>query len=257
MTLTLVKSPDEAAETERLTLAALRHEIDLLDSEMVALFQKRLALADRVGLAKDAPTGGYVKLRPDREQAVLAHVLQQAKPDTRDAVEALWREVVGHGLARQGQLSVRVWAPVEPARAFDAARLRFGRAAALKTERDPQAALAFAAEGKGIAVLAINAGDPWWMGLRREWAALSVFEGFGKDIPTSLAVGERAECLRIADRDIVHAGKAVADQRCSGRVLHDVDGIAGADARRGGGQTSVQAAGDVEFGLAEVGVARG
>ncbi|MDP3378998.1 MAG: chorismate mutase, partial [Brevundimonas sp.] len=95
MPLTLVKSPDETAEAERLTLAALRHEIDLLDSEMVALFQKRLALADRVGRAKDAPTGGYVKLRPDREQAVLAHVLQQAKPDTRDAVEALWREVVG------------------------------------------------------------------------------------------------------------------------------------------------------------------
>lgn len=218
MSLTLVKSPDEAAEAERLTLAALRHEIDQLDSEMVALFQKRLALADRVGRAKDAPTGGYVKLRPDREQAVLAHVLRDSRPDTCDAVEALWREVVGHGLARQGQLSVRVWAPVEPARAFDAARLRFGRAAELKTERDPQAALAFAAEGKGVAVLAINAGDPWWMGLRREWAALSVFEGFGRDIPTSLAVGRiDPGALPRGDRVLVTAGGDAGDGSGAGR----------------------------------------
>ena len=218
MTLTLVKSSDETAEAERLTLAALRHEIDQLDSEMVAVFQKRLALADRVGRAKDAPTGGYVKLRPDREQAVLAHVLQGARPDTRDAVEALWREVVGHGLARQGQLSVRVWAPVEPARAFDAARLRFGRAAELKTERDPQAALAFAAEGKGVAVLAINAGDPWWMGLRREWAALSVFEGFGRVIPTSLAVGRiDPGALPRGDRVLVTAGGDAGDGSGAGR----------------------------------------
>lgn len=218
MPLTLVKSPEPPADVEQMTLAALRHEIDEVDARMVALFQKRLALADRVGKAKDAPTGGYVKLRPDREQAVLAHVLRDARPDTRSAVEALWREVVGHGLARQGQLSVRVWAPVEPARAFDAARLRFGRAAELKSERDAQAALAFAAEGRGVAVLAINAGDPWWMGLRREWSALSVFEGFGKDIPTSLAVGRIDPCaLPRGDRVLVTAGGDAGDGSGAGR----------------------------------------
>lgn len=218
MPLTLVKSPDPTADHERMTLAALRHEIDEIDAEMVSLFQKRLALADRVGKAKDAPTGGYVKLRPDREQAVLVHVLQGARPDTQEAVEALWREVVGHGLARQGQLAVRVWAPVEPARAFDAARLRFGRAAELKSERDPQAALAFAAEGKGVAVLAINAGDPWWMGLRRKWSALSVFEGFGKGVPTALAVGRiDPRALPRGDRVLVTAGGDAGDGSGAGR----------------------------------------
>lgn len=189
MSVQCIPSRPVPASGEDLTLSALRHEIDQIDAEMVALFQKRLALADRVGRAKDAPQGGYVKLRPDREQAVLAGVLGQARPDTRDAVEALWREVVGHGLARQGHLCVRVWAPVEPARAFDAARLRFGRAAELKTARSSRAALEFAAEGRGVAVLAINAGDPWWTGLTREWAGLSVFDGYGGEIPSSLAVG--------------------------------------------------------------------
>ena len=38
-------------------------------------------------------------------------------------------------VARQGRLGVRVWAPVEPTRAYDAARLRFGAAADLKAAR--------------------------------------------------------------------------------------------------------------------------
>ncbi len=58
--------------------------------------------------------------------------------------------------------------------------------------RDPQAALAFAAEGKGVAVLAVNTDDSWWVGLRRDWSSLSVFDGFGPagGQPTSLAVGK-------------------------------------------------------------------
>jgi hypothetical protein len=86
-------------------------------------------------------------------------------------------------------MAVQVWSPVEPTRAFDGARLRFGAAADMRAVRDPQAALAWAADGGGVAVLAVNAGDPWWIGLRREWSMLSVFDGFGGDIPTALAVG--------------------------------------------------------------------
>lgn len=174
---------------EQMALAALRHEIDVLDDQLLALFERRLAIAARVGKAKDAPAGPHVKLRPDREQTVLDRVLAQARPDNAEAVSALWREIVGWGLARQGRLQVRVWSPVEPTRAFDGARLRFGAAADMKAVSDPRAALAWAAEGRGVAVLAVNAGDPWWTGLRREWSMLSVFDGFGGETPTALAVG--------------------------------------------------------------------
>src|SRR5690606_23659207 len=81
--------------------------------------------------------------------------------------------------ARQGQLQVQVWAPTDPTRAFDGARHRFGAAASIRMVRDPQGALAFAAEGKGVAVLAVNTDDSWWLGLRRDWSSLSVFDGFG------------------------------------------------------------------------------
>jgi chorismate mutase len=182
----------EDMSPEQMALAALRHEIDQIDDEMLVLFQKRLAIAAKVGLAKDAPHGPHTKLRPDREQTVLSRVLSRAEPDKVTAVEGLWREIVGWGLAQQGQLQVQVWAPTDPTRAFDGARHRFGTAAAIRMVRDPQAALAFAAEGRGVAVLAVNTDDPWWVGLRRDWSSLSVFDGFGQagGQPSSLAVGK-------------------------------------------------------------------
>ena len=182
-------APQELS-AEQMALAALRHEIDELDDQLLALFERRLAIAAKVGKAKDAPVGPHVKLRPDREQTVLDRVLAQAQPDNREAVGSLWRQIVGWGLARQGRMKVQVWSPVEPTRAFDGARLRFGAAADMRAVRDPQAALAWAAEGHGVAVLAVNAGDPWWIGLRRDWSMLSVFDGFGGDTPTALAVGK-------------------------------------------------------------------
>lgn len=203
---------------EQMALSALRHEIDHLDDEILALFERRLALASRVGAAKDAPTGPHTKLRPDREQAVMARMLAAARPGSREAVAGLWREIVGWGLARQGQLQVQVWAPSEPARAYDGARLRFGRAAQLRMVRDPEAALAFAAAGGGVAVLAINNDTPWWVGLRREWAGLSVFDGFGGSIPTALAVGRVDPAALPAGRRVVvgvggDAGDGGGDRR--------------------------------------------
>jgi chorismate mutase len=182
----------EDMSPEQMALAALRHEIDLVDDELLALFQRRLAIAAKVGLAKDAPHGPHTKLRPDREQTVLRRVMSRAEPDNATAVEGLWREIVGWGLAQQGQLQVQVWAPVDPTRAFDGARHRFGTAASIRMVRDPQAALAFAAESRGVAVLAVNTDDPWWVGLRRDWSSLSVFDGFGQagGQPSSLAVGK-------------------------------------------------------------------
>jgi chorismate mutase / prephenate dehydratase len=182
--------PESAADSpEHKALAALRAQIDAVDDQLLELFQKRLDLAGQVGRAKDAPTGPHTKLRPDREKAVLAHVHGRAAAPHKEAVTGLWREIVGWGLAQQGQLKVQVWSPNEPARAFDGARQRFGRAAEIRMVHDAEAALRFASDGGGVAVLAVNNDTPWWIGLRKEWAHLSVFEGFGGEVPSAFAVG--------------------------------------------------------------------
>ncbi|MBX3476101.1 MAG: chorismate mutase [Brevundimonas sp.] len=197
---------------EQMALAALRHEIDLVDDQLLALFEQRLRLAARVGRAKDAPTGPHTKLRPDREQAVMARMLDRCDPDNAPAVGHLWREIVGWGLARQGVQKVQVWAPVDPARAFDGARRRFGAAAEIRIAHAPEAALAFAASEGGVAVLAVNSGDPWWIGLRREWDSLTVFDGFGGETPTALAVAKiDPAALPAGRRVVVSAGGDAGD----------------------------------------------
>lgn len=183
--------PEPAPDSpEHKALAALRAQIDAVDDQLLELFQKRLDLAAQVGRAKDAPTGPHTKLRPDREKAVLAHVHGRAAASHKDAVTGLWREIVGWGLAQQGQLKVQVWSPNEPARAFDGARQRFGRAADIRMVQDAEAALRFASEVGGVSVLAVNNDTPWWIGLRKEWSHLSVFEGFGGEVPSAFAVGQ-------------------------------------------------------------------
>ena len=125
--------PAETIElsAEQKALAALRAEIDSLDDQILELFERRLAVAAQVGKAKDAPTGPHTKLRPDREQAVQARLLKQCDPENREAVEHLWREIVGWGLARQGRLQVQVWAPIDPAKAVEYATRAAQRATAM------------------------------------------------------------------------------------------------------------------------------
>ena len=178
---------------ERMTLDALRHEIDSLDAEMLALFERRLALADRVGRAKDAPAGPHLKLRPDREADVLARLTGRAGPANREAVAAVWREVVGAGLARQTPLTVRIWAGANAVRVADGARRRFGASAACLPASGAEAALAFADSGAGVAVLAVDPDQPWWVDLPRRWPDLWVFDALagarGPDQPCALALG--------------------------------------------------------------------
>lgn len=167
--------------------AAAKAELDRLDDELLSLFEKRLGIAAQVARAKSA-AGLQARLHPDRERAVLDRVLSRTSPDNRDAVAGLWREIVGWSLERQGPLSIQVWSPGEPG-VFDAARRRFGAAAAMRAVRDPGEALSWAAEGEGIVVLALDAKSPWWIDLPQEGSSLRVFDGFGDDLPTALAVG--------------------------------------------------------------------
>ena len=55
------------------TLDSLRREIDALDEELVALLNRRMAVSRRVGQLK--PTTGQAVYQPDREAAVLEHVV--------------------------------------------------------------------------------------------------------------------------------------------------------------------------------------
>ena len=63
-----------------------------------------------------------------------------------------------------------------------------------------------------MAVLAVNTDNAWWMGLRRQWSSLSVFDGFGGEVPTALAVGKiDPAALPSGRRVLVDAGGDAGD----------------------------------------------
>lgn len=184
-------TPANDLSPEQLTLQALRHEIDVLDDQMLDLLHRRLTLARRVGRAKDAPHGPHLNLRPDREGAVLERLLDKASDLTRPAVTPIWREVIAAGLVQQGSISVALWRGVEDGRTWDRARQRFGSQVTYMGVANPKAALDAAQLGETVAVLNLSADQPWWMDLERDYADLWVFESLddARGTPVALCVG--------------------------------------------------------------------
>ncbi|MBI3221780.1 MAG: prephenate dehydratase, partial [Nitrosomonadales bacterium] len=98
--------------------------IDLIDDELLKLFNKRAALAQQIGHAK----GGGAVLRPEREAQVLRRLQgQNAGPLGNDAVAALFTEVMSQCRALEAPLAVAYLGP-EGTFTEAAALKRFGSA---------------------------------------------------------------------------------------------------------------------------------
>lgn len=169
-------------------LAALRAELDGLDAELLALVERRQTVAGRIGGLKQA-TGAGLKLRPDREAAVLRGVLARAAPAHHRFVLAMWREVMSAGLSAQGQVEVAIWSGARRDAAV-LARARFGGSAEYRDAATPEEALA-CADADGVALLALDPDTAWWEHLR-ERTDLWIFEALGRRgaaDPAVLAVG--------------------------------------------------------------------
>lgn len=172
-----------------LTLEALRSEIDGIDDELLSLIQQRQRLAGRVGLLKTVRTSA-LKIRPDREAAVISRRLARAAPEQRRMAAAIWRELMSAGLAAQGRMTVSVWSGPR-ADVRELARVRFGASADFVNAANPEAALAAAREKDTIAVLALDPQSDWWARLP-ECDDLWVIEGLARRSPldpVALAVG--------------------------------------------------------------------
>ncbi|MBL8330474.1 MAG: prephenate dehydratase [Rubrivivax sp.] len=81
------------AETPPAALLALRHRIDALDVELLALLNQRAALALEVGELKKAE--GSPVFRPEREAQVIDGLkARNAGPLKSDSVAPIWREIM-------------------------------------------------------------------------------------------------------------------------------------------------------------------
>jgi chorismate mutase len=181
-----------------LTLDAVRSEIDHLDEELLRLVERRLRLASRIGDLKESGGPG-LKLRPDREAAVIRHMLDRATPGARRVTQALWRELMSAGLSVQAELQVVTWTGGRRDTAQQA-RVRFGACAAYSEAASADEALAAADRDRTVAVLAVDPETPWWADLP-EREGLWVFEALGRRgpvDPSALVIG-RVEASSLAE----------------------------------------------------------
>ena len=114
----------KAAPAPADALAPLRGKIDGLDREIVALLNRRLALAAEIGKHKrDAGGAIYV---PEREDAVLRKVAAlNAGPMKPEAVRAIYREIMSAAIALERPLRIAYLGP-EATNSHQAALKKFG-----------------------------------------------------------------------------------------------------------------------------------
>lgn len=161
----LTGAPRAAApEPSPARLAELRTEIDALDAQLLAVLERRIALAREIGANKPPVEGrATVGFRPDREAAVVGGLLARADPSMHALVAGVWREVMSAGLAAQGEMTVHVWRGPERRVGVDAARRRFGASARYARLASAADGLDAAAGGDALAVLALETQTPWWL----------------------------------------------------------------------------------------------
>jgi chorismate mutase/prephenate dehydratase len=105
-------------------LDSIRKKIDAIDSELVLLVNKRLALAAEIGKIKRG--SGEEIFVPEREDAVLRKVCDQNKgPVRNEALRAIYREVMSAAIALEKPLLVAYLGP-EASNTHSAAKKKFG-----------------------------------------------------------------------------------------------------------------------------------
>ncbi len=97
--------------TDDKELDVLRGQIDEIDAKLVELFNRRVALATRVGQIKHA-AGESVVYRPEREAQILAHVRELSTGEIDDAsLLLLFREIISACRGAESRTRVAVLGP--------------------------------------------------------------------------------------------------------------------------------------------------
>jgi len=161
------------AETED-QLAALRRDIDAVDTKLHDLLMQRTELAVRVGevKAKSQPIGrsprdGAKFVRPAREAQILRRLAQRHKGKLpKGVVVRMWREMISALLQVEGPFVVAVYTPADQPGYWDLARDHYGAKVPLHGFDRLSHAISSVIDGQAtVAILPLpheDDRDPWW-----------------------------------------------------------------------------------------------
>ncbi|WP_395018911.1 chorismate mutase [Dongia sp.] len=155
-------------------LAALRRQIDSVDTQLHDLLMQRTELAVQVGEVKAkaqpigrTPSEGAKFVRPAREAKILRRLIERHKGKLPKAVMVrMWREMISALLQVEGPFVVAVYNPPEEPGYWDIARDHYGcRVPILGFDRLNHAISAVLEGQATVAVLPLpheGDRDPWW-----------------------------------------------------------------------------------------------
>jgi 3-deoxy-7-phosphoheptulonate synthase len=133
-----------------LPLDTARAEIDAIDDLLLDLVERRLLAARAVAAAKSPDT--RLKLRPRRQEAIIARLQRRAGSVPPQAVRAVWRELMAHSLEAQAPMRLLI-APGAAPHLPEALRSAFGSAPSIAYVGSASEALDRAAREEAVAIL--------------------------------------------------------------------------------------------------------
>ena len=155
-------------------LAALRREIDSVDTKLHNLLMQRTELAVKVGEVKAkaqpigrTPSEGSKFVRPAREAQILRRLVARHKGRLPKSVMVrMWREMISALLQVEGPFVVAVYTPPEEAGYWDIARDHYGCRVPIQSFDRLNHAISAVLDGQAtVAVLPLpheGDRDPWW-----------------------------------------------------------------------------------------------
>ena len=155
-------------------LAALRRDIDAIDSQLHDLLMRRTDLAVKVGEVKAMaqPIGkglaeGAKFIRPAREAQILRRLVERHHGKLpRGIVVRMWREMISALLQVEGPFAVAVYAPADRPGFWDMARDHYGSRVPITVCDRLNQAVSAVLDGKAtVAILPFpneDDAEPWW-----------------------------------------------------------------------------------------------
>jgi chorismate mutase-like protein len=155
-------------------LAALRREIDSVDTKLHNLLMQRTELAVKVGEVKAkaqpigrTPSEGAKFVRPAREAQILRRLVGRHKGRLpKSVVVRMWREMISALLQVEGPFVVAVYTPADETGYWDIARDHYGCRVPIQNFDRLNHAISAVLDGQAtVAVLPLpheGDRDPWW-----------------------------------------------------------------------------------------------
>lgn len=152
------------------SLADLRHEIDVLDDQILDLLRRRADAVQRVAEAKDRETagpdaaGGF--LRPGREAQILRRLVARARGGLPVvALVRIWRELISSLYRYQAPVRLAVHAPNKSAARWDLARDFYGSTTPMQLCTTASAVFRAVSQPATLGIMALpeeGEKETWW-----------------------------------------------------------------------------------------------